>query len=332
MISTSQPGSSGWRTADPACAGAGVLDVQAFGEGDQVFRRLLVQFLQGDAAVRDDGLAVIVLIILLGRGVDAVIVVFSDRARQVLRARLLRPRRPRRLPPRLRVQRGRSTGVSAVFSVTSVSSVWGVSVMMAVLVRANTAGPRSRRSSMASAARAGRRATISAGWNRQASRKKRTALHGSAARFICGTTKDPCRSKGPQTAGSRVARAEPPKLHSIICDSTMMMAGRKESHWSCAEATRIFRRARVFLRCPARKTGAGRQQEDADQQDVSSGWLVREGPIGAVAALRSPSSQPPRRRPGSWRVDDAQQPLSERAARPPSRRAGAPGLAFCSAS
>jgi hypothetical protein len=52
---------------------AGVLDVQTLGEGDQVFRRLLVQFLQGDAAVGDDRLAVLVLIV--GRGVDAGVIV-----------------------------------------------------------------------------------------------------------------------------------------------------------------------------------------------------------------------------------------------------------------
>ncbi len=58
---------------------AGVLDVQTLGEGDQVFRRLLVQFLQGDAAVGDDRLAVLVLVV--GRGVDARVVVddLSDR-------------------------------------------------------------------------------------------------------------------------------------------------------------------------------------------------------------------------------------------------------------
>jgi hypothetical protein len=40
-------------------------------EGDQVFRRLLVQFLQGDAAVMDD----VVVVVRLGRGVDAGLVI-----------------------------------------------------------------------------------------------------------------------------------------------------------------------------------------------------------------------------------------------------------------
>ncbi len=50
---------------------AGVLDVQALGEGDQVFWCLLVQFLQGDAAIGDNRLAVIVFV--SGRGIDAMI-------------------------------------------------------------------------------------------------------------------------------------------------------------------------------------------------------------------------------------------------------------------
>src|SRR5690606_16169596 len=41
---------------------AGVLDLEAFGEGDQIFRRLLVQFLKRDATIVHHRLAVIVLV------------------------------------------------------------------------------------------------------------------------------------------------------------------------------------------------------------------------------------------------------------------------------
>ena len=41
---------------------AGVLDLEALGEGDQVFRCFLVELLQGDAAIGDDRFAVVILV------------------------------------------------------------------------------------------------------------------------------------------------------------------------------------------------------------------------------------------------------------------------------
>ncbi|MNJ29805.1 hypothetical protein D3C77_243870 [compost metagenome] len=101
-------------------------------------------------------------------------------------------------PPRLSVRRGRSTGFSAGFSMTSFSGTSGVSVMMACsFARPKARGRREQKVVEFSrrGCEGGRRAP--AGSNRQASRKERDrAARIGRTVHRSGTTKGPSRSRG----------------------------------------------------------------------------------------------------------------------------------------
>jgi len=184
---------------------AGVLDVQALGEGDQVFRRLLVQFLKRDAAVGDDGLAVVVLIIILGRGVDAMIVVLRDRLNRDFGLGLLDRRRRAAAAQAQGATRPLNRRFRCIFSDFGVRSLRRIG-HNGVLVRAPGRGEaaRSRKVVMASAAGAGREGDgFPAGSNRQASQKRGTALHGSAARFTAAEPRKTPAGQGPSGSARR---------------------------------------------------------------------------------------------------------------------------------
>src|SRR5690606_32503598 len=99
----------------------------------------------------------------------------------------------------------------------------------------------------------GRRAP--AGSNRQASQKERDrAARIGRTVHRSGTTKDPCGSRPSSNARPPRSRQGSQRLHSIVTDSTMMMARTKGISLVMRQKRPEYLDvpAAIFLRCPAR--------------------------------------------------------------------------------
>uniref|UniRef100_A0A0N4ZW61 LigA n=1 Tax=Parastrongyloides trichosuri TaxID=131310 RepID=A0A0N4ZW61_PARTI len=195
-----------------------------------------------------------------------------------------------RLPPKLKVRRGRSAGVSTAFSVTSVSGVSGVSVMMACsFARPNAAkrpGAEGRRWLQPQGL--GGRATVSrrlkpAGVAKRGGPHCTDRPHGSPQR----NHERPVRVKALRqraTASLASRPLETPFHRHRQHHDDGQDEGNLIGH--APEAAGIFRRSRRdLLALPRQEAVPARQQKDADQLGHHP-RLVREGPVGAVAAAQ----------------------------------------------